>query len=183
MEGWQKKIKFRKVFIIILLFLLILWLAIVFLFSSQSGRESSKVSDKVTRQLLEIKDSYANKNISNKISNLRVDKWELLVRKLAHYFLFAFGGVVIYLSLTMIKQSKNTYLIAIFLGMLFACIDEYHQLYSLNRGPRLVDVGIDTLGIISGVIFAMIFIKIIKKGEIVYDRFKKSNRRKNFKSS
>lgn len=107
----------------------------------------------------------------------------MLVRKLAHYALFASGGFVIYLILDITINSKHTFLISIFVGMLLACIDEYHQLYSLNRGPQLFDVGIDSLGIISGVIFAVICVKIIKKGEKIYDKFKRNNRRKNCKSS
>lgn len=34
-----------------------MWFLIVFAFSNQSGYESSKVSDKVTRKLLQIKDT------------------------------------------------------------------------------------------------------------------------------
>lgn len=77
-------------------------------------------------------------------------------------------------------------LIAIFFGMLFACFDELHQLYSFNRGPGLFDVGLDTLGVISGVIFAVLCTKIInqfKKGKKIYDKFQKSNRRKDCKSN
>lgn len=40
-----------------LIFIFILWFLMVYLFSSQTGRESSKVSDKVTRELLKIKDT------------------------------------------------------------------------------------------------------------------------------
>lgn len=37
----------------------LIWFTVVYLFSSQTGRESSKVSDKVTRELLKIKDTIA----------------------------------------------------------------------------------------------------------------------------
>ena len=37
----------------------LLWFGIVYLFSNQTGRESSKVSDKVTRELLKTKDTLA----------------------------------------------------------------------------------------------------------------------------
>lgn len=36
-----------------------IWFVIVYSFSSQSGRESSKMSEKVTRELLKIKDTLA----------------------------------------------------------------------------------------------------------------------------
>lgn len=35
----------------------LMWLVVVYLFSSQTGRESSKVSDRVTRELLKMKDT------------------------------------------------------------------------------------------------------------------------------
>ena len=41
----------------IFLIIFITWIAIVFMFSNQTGYESSKMSDKVTRKLLQIKDT------------------------------------------------------------------------------------------------------------------------------
>ena len=75
---------------------------------------------------------------------------------------------------------------AIFLGMLLACLDEFHQFYSLNRGPGLKDVLLDTMGVITGVMLAFGGIQIInlfKKGKKGYDKLQKNNSRKNCKSS
>lgn len=112
------------------------------------------------------------------------------VRKLAHYLLFASGGFVIYLILAIVFKVKHKILISIFLGMLLACADEYHQLYSLNRGPRMFDVIIDTTGVISGVIFASIINGIIRKiyknfekGKKIYEKLQKNNRGKDCQSS
>lgn len=41
----------------ILIFIFISWFLMVYLFSSQTGRESSRVSTKVTRELLKTKDT------------------------------------------------------------------------------------------------------------------------------
>lgn len=85
---------------------------------------------------------------------------------------------------------KYKILSAILVGMILACFDEFHQLYSLNRGPGLFDVGIDTLGVISGVFisyFSTIMLKKInnkfKKGKKAYDKLQTNNRRKNCKSN
>lgn len=86
--------------------------------------------------------------------------------------LFASGGFVIYLILECF-DIKHKMIIAIFLGMLMACADEFHQLYSSNRGPKLFDVCIDTMGVITGVIIATISCMIIKK---IYNKLE--NRRK-----
>lgn len=85
------------------------------------------------------------------------------MRKLAHYVLFALGGFVIYWGLELCFDTKHKVLISIFCGMLMACIDEFHQLYSSNRGPRISDVALDTLGVVSGVLAAKIIVEIIKK--------------------
>lgn len=85
--------------------------------------------------------------------------------------------------------SKHKMIIAIFLGLLLACADEFHQRYSLNRGPGIFDVGIDTLGIISGVILAFVTVQFgkkmeskLKKGKKIYDKFQKNNSRQNCKN-
>lgn len=104
------------------------------------------------------------------------------IRKLAHYGLFMLGGWIVYLTLNCFFV-KHKALIAIFLGMLLAFLDEFHQFYSLDRGPGLFDVGLDTLGVISGVFLAILYTKIIKKGKKVYDKLQKNNRRQNCKNS
>ena len=101
----------------------------------------------------------------NPISNKRVDKWELPVRKMAHYLLFASGGFILCLLLNLSIAKKHKNLIAIFLGLLLAFIDEFHQLYSSNRTARISDVGIDTLGVISGILVANVLLKILHKIE------------------
>lgn len=106
------------------------------------------------------------------------------VRKFAHYVLFAIGGLIIYVILQYFHV-KHKILIAIFLGMLLACTDEIHQFYSDNRGPRLFDVVLDSLGVISGVLFAYVCIKIMnqwKKGKKVYDKLQKNHCRENCRS-
>lgn len=102
--------------------------------------------------------------------------------------LFASGGFVICLVLEVVFKVKYKIVISIFLGMLLACLDEYHQLYSLNRGPRAFDVFIDTAGVITGVICSAIITNIIKKcynkikkGINVYEKLQKNNRGKNCK--
>ncbi len=113
----------------------------------------------------------------NPITNARVDKWEMSVRKFAHYVLFAIGGLIIYAILQHFHV-KHKILIAIFLGMLLACTDEIHQFYSDNRGPRLFDVALDSLGVVSGVLFGSSCTKIMnqfKKGKKVYDKLQKNH--------
>lgn len=173
-----KKIKtdFLRKLIIFIIF--IVWFIIVFLFSNQTGAESGKVSEKVTEKILQTKDNleitkdvYKEVNAdpikevkTNSIPKKRIDKWEKPVRKIAHYILFLCGGFIIYfLTKYSFEIKNNTSIISIFLGVLIACSDEFHQLYTLNRAPKVLDVGIDTAGIITGVIIAFSCCFIIEK--------------------
>ena len=163
--------------------ILVVWFGVVFLFSSQTGRESSKTSDKVTRRLLGIVEGGCV------VTTKQVDEVELYVRKAAHFGLFAAGGILIY-ALASSFSFKNKAFISVFVGMALACLDEFHQLYSLNRGPSFFDVGIDTAGVICGVMVAMIGFKLapkigkkyreVKKG---YDKLQRNHRKKDCKSS
>lgn len=156
----------------------ICWFAIVFMFSGQNGAESGKVSEKVTKKILQIKDkmeivmeTYETTNEIvirgiriDPITKKRIDKWEVPVRKLAHYGLFLCGGFLIYILINIgFEINNNASLTAIFLGLLLACIDEFHQIFSANRTPQLLDVGIDTIGVISGVMIAIFLISLVKK--------------------
>ena len=108
----------------------VFWFAIVSLFSSQTGAESGKVSEKVTKKLLEIKDKLeivvehyqdTNEIIIKGIqiqpsTKKRIDKWEVSVRKMAHFMLFLCGGFLIYWILK-VYSIKMAGVRAVILGM------------------------------------------------------------------
>lgn len=157
------------------------------MFSSQNGAESGRVSERVTKKLLQIKDTLeivienyeetnklAIKGIEiNPITKSRIDKWEIPVRKLAHYGLFLCGGFLIYILIAYgIGIKRNRELISVFLGMLLACTDEFHQVYTANRSPKMLDVGIDTFGVITGVMIATFCCYIVSDFEKRWKIFK-----------
>ena len=150
---------------------------VVYFFSGQNGSESGRVSEKVTRKLLQIKDKLEivaeNYEETNEIvikgiqidpiTKTRIDRWEVKVRKLAHYGLFLCGGFILYLLITYVFSiEKYKRIITVLCGFLLACSDEFHQLYSAGRTPQIRDVKIDTAGVITGVILATIMVKIIE---------------------
>lgn len=163
---------------------------IVFFFSGQNGSDSGKVSEKVTKKLLQIKDTleivvenYEETNEIvikgveiNPITKARIDKWEVKVRKLAHYGLFLCGGFILYLLITYgFSMEKFQGILTVICGFLLACSDEFHQFYSAGRTPQIRDVKIDTLGVITGVLLATVMTKIIssidEKWRKNYDKF------------
>ena len=52
--------------------------------------------------------------------------------------------------------------ISFLIGLLYAISDEFHQLFSSGRTAKIMDVGIDSAGVIFGIFIVYIIIKIYK---------------------
>ena len=72
-----------------------------------------------------------------------------LLRKLAHFTEFTTLGLLLSMMLRL-HQKKIRY--ALPWGVLAACVDETIQLFVPDRGPGLKDVGIDSCGVLTGMI-------------------------------
>ena len=124
--------------------LFILWLGVIFFFSSQSGSASSNLSNTILMLL------------PFKISSFAI-------RKLAHFTEYFILGL---LGMNAINKSgafhnKNIILLSLFI-LLYAASDEIHQYFIGGRAMRVLDVFIDYTGaLVSQVTFK--FIKDKKK--------------------
>lgn len=131
------------------------WMGLIFYFSNQPGNTSSGTSNKVAEIMVNILDIKNEKTQEEK--QLIISKWDPYLRKLAHYTIFALGGLLIchmFYQFQVIHKTKWSILI----GCLYACSDEFHQLFIIGRSGRIVDIWIDTLGIATGV-FVFLFLK------------------------
>lgn len=137
--------------------LVLIWMLVIFLFSS----DPAVVSDEKSGFVIKI------------ISNLGIDLnstfgklSNFIVRKIAHFteyfilYVFLFNALRNH-NIAGNKISTGKALsFAIIVTFLYACSDEYHQIFVPGREGRFRDVMIDT----SGGLFGMILIKkLIKK--------------------
>ena len=140
---------------------IILWMIIIFYFSSQNGVESQYTSDIFTKKImsfLKISDSKIVEQTNEIIS--------FIVRKSAHFLIYFFGGFFIYgfMNTYELPKKKIVYY-SIMFGFLYAITDEIHQHFIPGRSMQIKDVFIDTFGII-----LMIFLCTIK--DVFGDTFK-----------
>lgn len=91
-----------------------------------------------------------------------------LLRKAAHFSEFAalgFGFTWLYGMLC--KKRLPSMGLALLCGVSAAAIDETLQIFTPNRGPGIKDVGIDSLGVVAGILFLtavhLFFRKLHKK--------------------
>ena len=163
-----------KILKIISTIFVLVWMITVFIFSSQDGTQTLNTSG----AFIHVIDSTLNQvesNNTNKTDTVNTqydnnDKYnyseelQTFVRKNAHYFLYTIGGIILSVFFyAFFKENNKICLFAILTGMLYAMSDEFHQRFVAGRTSRITDIGIDTLGVITGAILVMIFINILKK--------------------
>lgn len=146
---------------IIKLILILLWMIAVFVFSSENGEKTSGTSKGFIRNTL----SFAIKgiNLSEEQKEQTVDMLEPITRKLAHFTLYLLGGILIINFVNGKEISENSKIgVSTLFGFLYACSDEIHQLFVDGRNSSIFDVGIDTLGVLTGVLIFLLVVKIKK---------------------
>lgn len=143
---------------IITIILIIAWMGLVFQFSHQSSYDSSELSGGITKAILNLL----------KITELEnYEKLETVIRKLAHYSIYALGGLLILLHVNLYKISTNRKKVISFaIGTLYAITDEIHQLFVLGRSCEFRDVIIDSLGVATGILILLIILEILRKREM-----------------
>ena len=141
----------------ILIALLITQMWVIFGFSGQNGDESGSISRKITEAV--------TKNISS-IQNLEkqekekvLNKIEHIIRKLAHFSLYAVIGFLLMSLMSTYKlKQKNRILVSCSIGLLYAISDEIHQAFIPGRGSQIADVGIDFSGVVVGMCVVLVAI-------------------------
>lgn len=130
---------------ILLIFVLLLWSAVLFFFSGQSGLQSGDLSLRLAKWLIE------------RIPEIGMKPRELepILRKLAHVMVFALEGFLMYCTVSVFRMGKRgNWLIATAICAVIGGLNEVHQLYAVDRSCQFTDVLIDSAGAILGVAFA-----------------------------
>lgn len=137
---------------------LILWMIVIFSFSSADANKSTGTSDKVITTMIEIKDKITNNETPNNEKEIIVKNSSFYIRKLAHITEYLILG---FLTFNLLKQYSVTNIYyAIGLSILYSCTDEFHQLFISGRSGSIRDILIDSIGILIGTyLYKLLFIK------------------------
>ena len=144
------------------LFCLIATMVAIFLFSAQSAEESSKLSGRIVTVVIRIvMPSYDNLPFLEQ-QQIR-EKVTFVVRKIAHFTEFMALGFFLMLYLFCVYTKIKLFYIAFFSwvgGTFYAVTDEIHQMFVSGRYPAVTDVVIDSSGVLFGIIFLLVLMKI-----------------------
>lgn len=161
----NKPIKFKKKLIfkrVLFLTMLLIAFYIIFNFSAQDGESSGKISREVTEFLIEMISKIKNMNIDLKLHY--IEKLHPIIRKLAHFSIYTFVGFST-MGFMCTFDIRNIFkvLISFFVGVIYAVLDEVHQYFVPGRVTSIIDVGIDSLGALTGIFLLVILIIFIEK--------------------
>ena len=147
--------------------LVVLWMCVIFTFSSQEATESKKTSGKT---LVKIASTISKdfKKLPPKKQMKKVEPYQKAIRKVAHFTEYAVLGILSYIAFLLHKKKKLV-LSATTLCMLYAISDEIHQLFVKGRACRWYDVLIDTAGALVGILIIIGIINIISKRRMAND--------------
>lgn len=148
---------------VVKIYFLVLWMALIFAFSNQKDVESSNVSDGfIDRTVVKIYKIF-NENITKEKENEIIEKYTYPIRKLAHYTLYFILGILSFLVVKDYSINKKLIIYSLLICFLYACSDEFHQLFIIGRSASIKDVLIDTFGSYCSISIFYIFNKKISK--------------------
>lgn len=119
-----------------------LWMGVIFMMSAMPGDASAETSGTLVHVLMGMLSFLLGEDASASIS---IDAIHLFIRKGAHMAEYAVL-FLLYRRALGIEGAKHPGVLAIALCAAHAATDELHQAFVADRGPSIIDVGIDTLG-------------------------------------
>ncbi len=140
----------------------LVWAMLIFMLSSQPAKTSAAMSSSVLRRLLEMLPIV--KKFSPDVQQEVVFWLHVILRKMAHFGLYAVLGVLVYgLHRCYGAGGMHVVIQTVSICCLYAISDEMHQLFVAGRGGRVYDVLIDTFGAFFGVLFTQGFLRFFKR--------------------
>lgn len=128
----------------------------IFLFSSRTAEQSGEMSSYVTESLFGFVNDWkfpdgTETEIGNNQSFI-IETLEIIIRKFAHFFIFAVLGFCIANTVRQaVHNKKNIFRISLCIGSFYAATDELHQYFVPGRACMWQDWLLDTAGVLFGI--------------------------------
>ena len=134
----------------------VLWMALIFFFSSQPAAESSKTSSPFVRAYLSLVHPDFG-SLSPEEQFTLEEEASFLIRKTAHFSIYTILGALSYSAVSVTlsgSEAKTRIPLSFLIGALYAVSDEIHQSFVPGRSCELRDMAIDSAGVLLGVLIA-----------------------------
>lgn len=140
--------------------LVIGWMLLIFIFSSQAGEVSSENNKFVI---------YIFNLFGLDLNSIFGTLSDFIVRKAAHFTEYFILYVLLYRAVNTKKNASiKVFVRVLLIVFLYACSDELHQAFVPGRGPAFRDVLVDTCGGLTA--FLIIYIRHLQKTSVLKDK-------------
>lgn len=127
---------------------LLLWMGLIFYFSSRPAVESKELSEGILEIFINRLEYIVPDGLGEDLSS----NLHFLIRKGAHFFVYFVLGILAVNSLkTSGVEARNRIVFALIFCILYAISDEFHQTFVDGRSGEVRDVLIDSFGSIGGI--------------------------------
>lgn len=141
----------------------VVFMIIIFIYSSKTAVQSSASSDPIAEFLLSIYESVFGRFPQDQLPE-KLNMFSTLVRKTAHLCEYALLAVLVSFHLYVSGLSKKKMIItSISICAFYACTDEFHQYFVEGRACRFTDICIDTIGSVIGTFSFLMITLLIRK--------------------
>jgi len=181
----------KGLFIFIGLITIYCFMKLIYNLSAQNGSESSSLSNNLylflrqfdfLNEILYKWDQFVIK-VLNKLNLEELyplifstySNWNFIIRKWAHFGIYMGLGILSMGVFTYAFNFYKAFIITFYCGSLFAFTDEIHQLFVDGRNAQINDLGIDILGLVTGMtlcLFIYIIVKLILRISTLFKKNK-----------
>ena len=139
-------------------------MGLIFYFSMQNSAESDFVSNSLLQKIIFLFEKNLN-NLPTQEQLIVVEKYHFILRKLAHFGIYASLGFFVFGFFGTYNRYKKAVLLffSVAFTFFYALSDEFHQMFVSGRSAQFTDVLIDTSGGILGSIIMAIFLYFVVK--------------------
>lgn len=140
-------------------------MVMIFCFSAQTGEESGAMSGRITTWLVKLFVPDFETLPADQQQNL-CSAVGVVIRKGAHFSEYALLGFFLMLHIRQIQKRAKVrlpWLWSWVVGTLYAVSDEIHQGFVGGRHPAVMDVMIDSSGVIAGTLLLLLVLGRIRK--------------------
>lgn len=126
----------------------ILWMMFIFYMSAKDGQGSSSLSGGIAEKIGGLVEKLRNDTPDEEIRFIAA--FETMIRKLAHMVEYGILFGLVLLAVKKINLDSKiiyNYILSCVICFLYACTDEFHQLFVQGRNGSMPDVGIDMAGV------------------------------------
>jgi len=146
----------KRLFIILNTILVIIWCGTIFYFSAQTAENSGSQSFPISKGILGAVDKLQGKSVPDQVLNTEARAFDENVRESAHSFLFFILAMFVVNLLRLLRVfGWKAFFITIIFCAVYSLSDEIHQLFVPGRAFQLIDLTLDFIGAVLGLVIFM----------------------------